>query len=75
MSPTARVKMVTKVTEGMLFVRRPTRLGVSWMTNRMPIHGILLLGGTGSRMRSACVGNKHRSRSRGAPWLTTAWNC
>ena len=51
----------------MLFVRRPTRRGVSRVPHRTPMHGILLLGGSGSRMRGAWVGNKHLIPIAGRP--------
>lgn len=35
----------------------------------LPIHGILLLGGSGSRMRGACTGNKHLIPIAGRPMV------
>ncbi|MGH3824096.1 MAG: sugar phosphate nucleotidyltransferase [Pseudonocardiaceae bacterium] len=37
------------------------------MPNHPPVHGILLLGGSGSRMRDACTGNKHLIPIAGRP--------
>ena len=37
------------------------------MPNRPSIHGILLLGGSGSRMRDTCTGNKHLIPIAGRP--------
>jgi len=37
------------------------------MPNRLPVHGVLLLGSSGSRMRDACTGNKHLIPIAGRP--------